>query len=471
MKILFLNPVTHNGQKMLRSERCQVKAVSLWPPLSLAYSAAVLRNNGFNDVSILDAEAEGISFSETVKRVLMQSPDILVIQDTTPTLISDKKFAKKIKEKLPKIKIAFAGLHSTTRPQDILDNEIIFALRNEPEWTLLELVKCINDGKTYEKVEGLSFFREGKVINNSERKFLKDLDALPFPARDLLKNQLYINPVLGKPFTLIKTSRGCPFRCIYCTAIPYYGAVWRSRSVDNIIQEIREVIQKYGITDFLFHSDTFNLKKDFVIELCQRIISEKLNITWMSNCRVDYFDEDIARSMKNAGSQMVSFGIESGSQEMLDNMKKGITLEQVKDAIKACKKTGLRSIAYFVFGLPGETSETMQESIDFAIELDPYVVQFFVATPFPGTEFYSVAEKNGWLTSHDWTRYLHGASDVIEYPELDSKFILKKTKQAYKLFYFRPGKILSYVYAIRSLGQLRNNVRGFIRFYKNRVMR
>lgn len=469
MKVLFLNPVTEFGHKMLRSERCQVKAVSLWPPLQMLYSAAVLRDNGFTDVSIIDAEAEELSYQETIERVVKKQPDLVVVQDTTPTLNSDKNLAVKIKARCPATMIAFIGLHSTVRPHDIVDCHVYFAVRNEPEYTLLELARSISQDTGYNKIRGLSFFKNDVVIDNLSRDSMENLDELPFPARDLLNNELYVNPSTNKPFTLVKTSRGCPFSCIYCTARPYYGSSWHTRSVGNIIEEIRTVISQFGITDFLFQSDTFNLKRSFVKELCQSIISSQLNISWMSNCRADLLDQEIAKDMKDAGATIVSLGLESGNQDLLDRMKKGITLYQARKAINICKEVGLKSMAYFMFGLPGETAETIENTIDFALDLDPDIAQFFIATPFPGTEFYRLAEEQGWLKSTDWSRFLHGTSDVIEYPDLSSEEIYRKQKEAYRRYYFRPKKVLSYIYKTRSLGQLKNNFRGFIKFYKSRI--
>ena len=468
MKILLLNPVCESKIKMLRSERCQVKAVSLWPPLSLAYTASVLRANGFKSVSILDAEVESLSHSEMLQQIFNECPDFIVLQETTPTIESDKSTAHAIKKQLPQVKIAFIGLHSTVRPEDILTGYVDFAVRNEPEYTITETVQAIEDRADLSSVSGLSFYADGKIIHNDKRKPIKNIDNLPFPARDLLKNELYINPTNNKPFTLIKTSRGCPFKCIYCTARPYYGKHWRSRSVDNIIMEIKDVQENYGINEFLFHSDTFNLNKTFVFELCNRIIQDKLNISWMSNCRADLFTKEQAVLMKEAGCTYISFGIESGSQELLDRMKKGITLEDAENAIKACKSANLKSIAYFIYGLPGESKKTIQDTRRFAKKLDPDIAQFFVATPFPGTEFYEMARENGWLTTEDWSKYLHGEGSVISYPDLSASELIDEKNYSYRAFYFRPGKIITYIKQTASPGQLIKQVKGFIKFYKSR---
>jgi len=469
MKILLLNPVTDNGLRLLRVERCQVKTVSLWPPLSLAYCASVLKKRGFQDVSIVDAEAEDISYQKTISQIIQAQPDVLVVQDTTPTIYSDINLVKKVKEELPQTKVVFMGLHSTVRPQDVLGPYVDFAIQNEPEYTLAEFVQSLVDNSSVEDIKGLSYRQGTQVKNNPLRDLPKDIGEIPFPARELLQNHLYVNPMTGKPFTILKTSRGCPYKCTYCTAVPYNGAAWRSRSAESILSEIQEVVKKYHVTDFLFHSDTFNLDKNLVIELCRRINEENLKITWMSNCRVDRFDEPIARAMKESGAQIVAFGVESGSQKMLNNMKKGATLEQAEKALETCKKVGLKAITYFVLGLPGETHETIDATIRFAIKLDAHIAQFFIATPFPGTEFYNMAKENGWLNTEDWTRYLHGASDVVSYPNLSAKDIAKRQKEAYRRFYFRPKKVVSYLRQTASLGQLKQNIKAFARFYRGRI--
>jgi len=472
MKIVLLNPVCDSNIRMLRSERCQIKAVSLWPPLALCYCAAVLQRSDFKDVVVLDAEVEQFTYSKMIDHVVALKPDLLVIQDTTPTIKSDINISNECKQTLPNLKTVFIGLHSTVCPDEVLNGGVDYVVRNEPEYTLLELVKTLKSGGAdLGSVTGLSYMHSTSPMHNAQRQVVTELDELPLPARDLIRNNLYINPVTEKPFTLIKTSRGCPFKCIYCTAQPYYGDQWRSRSVKSVINEIKGVIHTYGITDFLFHSDTFNLKKSFVLDLCKRIQEEKLDITWMSNCRVDLFDEEIASAMKDAGAYMISFGIESGVQDLLDRMQKGIILDQARSAVSMCKKYGLQSISYFVFGLPGETEQTVEETIRFSIDLDADIAQFFIATPFPGTQFYAMAKKSGWLTSNNWSDYIHGVSNVISYPDLSNEQLITRQKEAYKRFYFRPRKIWSYLKQIRSLRQLRNRVVGFFRFYLKRVQK
>ncbi|MBF0424785.1 MAG: radical SAM protein [Magnetococcales bacterium] len=472
MKTLLLNPVTDDGRRILRSERCQVKAVSFWPPIALAYCAAVVRaQRPGQELAIIDAEGEELNHGQMVERVVAAKPDVLVIQDTTATIAADLQSAARIKTRLPRTRTVFIGLHSTVRGAEVLARRdaVDFVIRNEPEYALAELVAALEDGHALTGIAGLSYMDGDHLVENPARQVNKALDLMPFPARDLLANDRYINPMTGKVFTLIKTSRGCPYQCVYCTAIPYYGRAWRARSVPNIIAEIKQVKEQHGIDDFLFHSDTFNLNRKFVFELCQCMIDERLEVSWMSNCRADLMDLEMARMMRAAGSRMVSFGIESGSDVMLQAMKKGLTTDQARRAVACCQEAGLQVIAYFVLGTPGETRQTMQQTLDFALELDPEVAQFFVATPFPGTEFYEQALRMGALTSDNWEDYMHGEADVFDYGDLSSKDFIAFKNHCYRRFYLRPGRILRTLSSNLSLLQSARGWGHIARFLRNRI--
>jgi len=446
MKVTLLNPTLMSGEKVLRSERCQVKLlVGIWPPIALAYIAAVLRR---------------------------ESPDLVIVQSTTPTIYDDLEGAKRIKDLLPEVEIVFFGVHATARPEDILNRDVKFAIRGEPEFTSLELCRCINNGKNnFENIQGLSYFQNGQIYHNPDRPPIFDLDTLPFPARELLSNEKYLLPIAKEPFTLLKTSRGCPYRCIYCTSIPYYGPGWRVRSAENIVAEIKEVIRNFNISNFFFSSDTFNVRESHVVEICQEIKKENLKIKWMCNSRVDNFSYETAKAMKEAGCWLVAFGVESGSDLILKQAKKGTTVDQGRKAIEICKKVGIKSLCYFMSGLPGETQESIKKTLNFALKSEPDYVHFFAATPFPGTEFFKMAEENGWLTSYDWRRYFHGMSDVISYPNLSAEEITEATKFAYRKFYFRPQRFIKELISIRTLGDFVGRAETFLNLIRTWISR
>lgn len=455
MKIILSNPTVVSGEKILRSERCQGKLlVGIWPPIALAYVAAVLRKEA--EVKIIDSVILNHTFEAMIEAIIREGPDLIIVQNTTPTLYDDLELAKRLKQLLQeKTEITFFGVHATIRPDDILCENVKFAIRNEPEFVALELCRAIKEGKqNFGNIQGLSYWQDGKIFHNQNRSPILNLDELPFPARDLLSNDKYTIPTTGEPFTLIKTSRGCPYQCIFCTAPAYYGPRWRTRSVDNIISEVKEVVTRFNIGNFSFSSDTFNVREDYVLSICEAINKEGIRIKWMCNSRVDNFSFKSAKAMKKAGCWLIAFGTESGSDVVLQRAKKGTVARQGKEAIKICKEVGIKSLCYFMFGLPGETKQTIKETIHFVMDAEPDYVHFYTATPFPGTEFYEQAKENKWLTSFDWRRYFHGLSDVVSYDNLSAEEISKKTQMAYRRFYFRPKMIIRGVSSAHSLREL-----------------
>jgi len=473
MKTVLLNPTILTGAPVLRSERCQGKLlVGLWPPIALAYVGAVLRKEGI-EVKIIDSVILNHTFEKMVEAVTKEMPDLIIVQNTTPTLYDDLELAKRVKELLrEKIEIAFFGVHATARPEDILCENVKFAIRNEPEFVALDLCRAVREGgQSFGDIQGLSYWRDGKVFHNQDRSPILNLDDLPFPARDLLPNDKYTIPTTGEPFTLIKTSRGCPYECIFCTAPAYYGHRWRTRSAANIVSEVKKVVARFNINNFSFSSDTFNVREDYVLSICEAINSEGMKIKWMCNSRVDNFSVKSARAMKEAGCWLIAFGTESGSDVILQMAKKGTVARQGKEAIEICKDVGIKSLCYFMFGLPGETKQTIRETIDFVMDAEPDYVHFYTATPFPGTEFYRQARDRKWLTSSDWRRYFHGLSDVISYPDLPGEEITEATKIAYRKFYFRPKKIMGEVLNIHSLSGFKGQIKTFLNMVKTWIIK
>jgi len=444
--------------KMITSGRCQVKVnpgMGVWPPIDLAQIASVIRAYADN-VLILDFMISHCSREDAFKKISEFSPSIIIIQSSTPTLKNDILFCRKLKSALPKSVIVFFGLHATARPQDILCEDIRFAVRAEPEITMKELVRAFEGGITtgFENIKGLSYWQDGKVFHNPDRGYVLDLDSFPFPARELLQNKRYILPYNREPFTIITVSRGCPYQCAFCTSRLYYGALSRYRSPESVISEIKEVIEKCGIKNFVFLSDTFNFNKEFVFKLCGLIASEKLDIKWVSNSKVDSLDEKMAQEMKRSGCWLISLGIESGSNKVLKNINKDIAVAKSQKTIKIARESGIKTLCYFVFGLPGEDADTVRETIDFIKKGKFDYAHFYTATPFPGTDFYEQARKNKWLVSEDWDRYCHGSSDVISYPFLSNKEIQSAVTKAYRAFYLRPGVVWKEVSQAGSLKQL-----------------
>jgi radical SAM superfamily enzyme YgiQ (UPF0313 family) len=326
-------------------------------------------------------------------------------------------------------------------------------IRGEPEQTLQELVA----DKSRAQIPGLVWRDEasGKVIVNADRPFNTRLDSLPYPARHLIDNNRYRRPDNGKAQAVINVSRGCPYDCFFCLATQVSGEKVRVRSPGNIVGELRECVDKYHIRYFLFWSDLFNLDRDWTCALCRAIIDSGLEITWASNTRADTMDEELARLMHRAGCRLVSMGVESGSQMMLNQMGKRINLEQIRKACGVLKQAGIQQYYYFVIGLPWDTEETVEQTIRFAIELDSDYAIFFSAVPFPGSRFYDYAVNNGLLPREAGNVF----KEAYYYPVATGHYLSKERvfalhKSAVRRFYLRPRYVWKSALRIRSLTEL-----------------
>jgi radical SAM superfamily enzyme YgiQ (UPF0313 family) len=315
-------------------------------------------------------------------------------------------------------------------------------------------------------VEELSFRRaDGAIRHNADRPFLEDLDALPFPARDLVDHRLYPAPVDGRPHTLVVTSRGCPFPCVFCTAHLYYGARLRRRDPARVAAELEEAVREQGLRLFTFWSDTFTLDREHVLGICREIRRRGLEIEWMANSRVDRVDAPLLREMRAAGCSVVSFGVESGVQPILDRVRKGTNLGQIAAAFDACRAAGIRSAAHIILGLPGETPATIRETLRLVRRIRPDYVQFYGAIPFPGTAFHREAREKGWIVAKDWPDYEINRC-VISSPELSADELRRWRRRAYVTTYLSPRYIaakMSDVRSPREFAQLARAGLGFLR--------
>lgn len=438
---------------MNREDRCQQPTKELLvipplPPTDLMYLAAVAEKAGL-DAKIADY-SQGGNFENDLKEF---QPDYLLINVATPTFKNDLSSLTIAKEICPDIITIAKGAAFLTVAFEVMyfQKDLDLILFGEPEETLREVL----DGKEFSKILGLYYRDDLRAKFTGPRPFIDNLDKLPFPARHLVDNNIYRRPDNNKVQAVIKVSRGCPFHCFFCLATPVSGAKVRKRSPENIIEEIRECVDKYGITNFLFWSDIFNIDKDWVMELCQKIIDSGLKITWSANTRADTADEEMANKMYEAGCRLVSIGVESGSQEMLDKIGKRITLDDVRLTVKIFKKAGIRIYNYFVIGLPWEDEDTVEDTIDFAIELDSDFISFYTATPLPGSKFYEYAKENNLINSDT------SFSSAYFYPSVNTHHLTKERvfqlhKKAIRRFYLRPAYIIRMLSRIRSFTEFKN---------------
>ena len=441
---------------MNREDRCQQPTKELLvipplPPQDLMYLAAVAEKVG------LEAKIEDYSQGGDYEKDLKEfNPDYLVINIATPTLEHDLDAVKKAKEICPNVTTIAKGAAFLTLGMAILEEhkDLDIGILGEAEETLKEIL----EGKTYSDILGI-YYRDDLLIKfNGPRPFIEDLDSIPFPARHLVDNSIYRRPDNNKVQATIKVSRGCPFHCFFCLATPVSGAKVRRRSVENIMAEIKECVEKYNITNFLFWSDIFNLDKKWVYDLCQAIIDSGLKITWSANTRADTADYDMAKKMYESGCRLVSIGVESGSQYMLDKMGKKITLDDIRRTVKIFKKAKIRIYNYFVIGLPWESEETVEDTIRFAIELDSDFISFYTATPLPGSTYYNYAKEHNLFdkdTSFE-SAYFYPA---VNTHNLTKDRVFELHKSAIRRFYLRPMYILRMLSRIRSFEEIKNYFR------------
>lgn len=453
MKVLILNPPSLDGIGFVREGRCEQKLSSyqyVLLPVSLVYIASVLKKHDFK-VKIIDAVAEKIECGTLIKMVGKYSPRLIILNVSTVTFNNDMKVAEKIKKFFPHIHISAIGVHVTALPGEALSYRIDSVIRREPEITAYKLALAVSREGSFKKVLGLSYKEKSKKLHNPDRSWIKKLDNLPFPARELVKNEKYLMAMSKKPHTVLVSSRGCNQNCIFCTARQYYGNELRLRSAKNVADEMEEVKRKFKINYITMWSDTFTLDRDFVINLCKEINKRKLKVEWMCNSRVDTVDEEMLEMMKRAGCIGIAFGVESGVQEILNRAGKNTKIWQIKLAFEMMRKVGIESLAHFIFGLPGETKKTIKETIKFAKEIDPDYAQFYCAVPFPGTPLRTLCEQNKWIATTNWRDYEINQA-VVETEHLSRKELENARRFAYISFYFRPRYVWKRFSKVKSIG-------------------
>lgn len=456
---------------MNREDRCQQPTDDLivippLPPSDLMYLASIARQEGY-EPRIKDYSLNNETLNDVIKDIEEFKPQYLLLNAATPTLKNDLGILTKIKEKFPEIITIAKGAHFNILAKEALETYtgLDIAIRGESELTFGEILseKPLDEilGITY-RVQNASKSDEDtvEILSTENRPFNNELDKLPYPARDLIDNNLYTRPDTGEIQGVIKVSRGCPFYCFFCLATPVSGAKVRYRSPENILGEIKECYEKYGIKNFIFWSDIFNLDKEWVHSLCHTIIDSGLKITFSTNSRADTADVETVKLMKKAGCKLVSIGIESGSQYMLDKMGKKITLKQIKKTVSLFKRTGIKVYAYYVLGLPWENEDTAYETIEFSKKLNTHFVSYYTATALCGTKFYDyVNEHKLGKLNYDMPYF---------YPSINTHHLSKERvfelhKYAVKSYYIRPRYILMMLLQLTSLAEFKNYFKAGLR--------
>ncbi|MEM0475525.1 MAG: radical SAM protein [Candidatus Norongarragalinales archaeon] len=373
------------------------------PPLGVAWVAAYLKDE--HEVAVIDDYLEKNSRSELLRKIRSFSPDAVGFSTTTFTECEAESIAADVKKAAPETQIFFGGPHASLFPQKVLECSSVDAVViGEGEVTCAEYLSALAAGKPLEGVKGIAFKKnneEGKVRVNEPRPYMNNLDELRFPARELLKIREYpeykMSVSLKTPSTTMCTSRGCPYNCLYCSSPTIWGRSWRGMSGKRVTDEIEFLTEKYGVKSIKFHEDHFTFNKQRVLDICREIRERGIEIEWQCESRVNNIDAERLKAMRDAGCKIVWYGIESGTQKILDFYRKGTTLEQVKNAVRLTNEAGIEAMGSFILGAPIETREEMEETIRFGLALELKEVYFNVLLAIPGTDLYDFVVKNNFV--------------------------------------------------------------------------
>jgi radical SAM superfamily enzyme YgiQ (UPF0313 family) len=488
--VLFVNPPSPDGGIWIRSQHRvgrRSRENMIWGQVSLAQMAAVMHPD--YKVAIIDAIAERMSWPEFEKKLREYKPRFYVTQMTAPTLTNDN-YGCFLAKSIGAITIAF-GTHvtplavETMRPHPSLD----LCLRGEPEVTLREVVDTITGRTEFKEdtlklykscdpewepkkaehlpnsdyydlshVKGLVWRRGLDIVRNIDRNFIPNLDDLPLPMHHLLPLDKYRTAVLDGSYQFIVTSRGCTAGCIYCIKHVSYQAGLRLRSPENVVAEI-EMLVKLGVKNIHMYADLFTANRDQVMGICKLIIDRGIKIGFTANSRVDYVDKEMLQMMAKAGCTVLSWGIESANEEILKKARKGTIPERARQSVTWAKEAGIRNLGYFIVGLPGETKETIQETIDFSKTLPLDLAIFHIAAPYPGTPFFFMVMENNWFKPGTrWEQVDMDQSTVLQYSNLSAEDLEREARRAMREWMFRPGPVITYLKSLRNIGALRSAI-------------
>ncbi len=466
MNVLLLNPQPEKNIVISRDHMggfgFEVKSTNMTPPLGLAYCASVMESIGIN-VEILDAVALRWKPERVMHHIQEKKYGLVAVNTATPSIADDLKMASSIKESIPEAYVALLGPHVSLFSEEALTEcRANAVVRGEPEYTLAELASTLAQGRPVEDILGLSICADSHVTHFGDRPFAKDLDSMPFPARHLLPMERYRSAVWGKtPFTTMLTSRGCFYGCIYCPYRIGHGTKWRARSPGNVVDEIEDCVKRFGVREILFRDPLFTADKERAVAISELIVKRGITVDWRCETRADLITEDMVESFSRAGCKGINLGIESGNPEILERVRRvPISAGHIRSLFQKCRLMGVETMAFFIIGLPGETEETVAQTIRFAVETDPDVVQFTAATPYPDTPYYDELKQKGLLTD-DWSLYTSRAP-VIGTDELDAPRLQELISNAYRTFYFRPRYIFARIRRLKSLHEIRRAWSGLI---------
>jgi anaerobic magnesium-protoporphyrin IX monomethyl ester cyclase len=480
--VLFVNPPAPDGDIWIRSQHRvgrRSREGMIWHQVGLAQMAALFPDLRVEVIDAIPLRMDWAAFERILEE---KRPRYYVTHVTAPTLRNDM-YGTFLARSVGATTIAF-GTHVTPIPRETMRAfpSLDFALRGEPELTLRELIDTLDtaDGRppsadhpiteqlhklftdadpewqpagsdlqagnaALERIKGLVWRKESEIIVNPDRPFIRRLDDLPLPRHDLLPLASYRAPLVPSPYAFVVTSRGCPGGCRFCIKHVSYGNSVRFRSPENIVAEM-ELLARQGIRSIHMYADIFTVSREQVMGLCELILERDLRMPWTCNSRVDFVDPEMLHLMGQAGCRWISWGIESGSEEILRRVRKGIKLEQVEQALGWAKEAGIHNWGYFIIGLPGETEETIGETIRFSKRLPLDLVLFHIAAPYPGSPlFFEVVEQGWFRPGTRWEQVDMDCSTVLDYPHLRAEDLERWARRAFRAWALRPGPMLTYL--------------------------
>ncbi|MBN2056945.1 cobalamin-dependent protein [bacterium] len=413
------------------------------PPMGLAYVAGAARQAG-HEAAILDTVFSNDPVAETVRLVDEFRPDLLGLSVTSASHGAAMNLAAVVKQARPALPIVCGGVHPTILPRAVCAmSQVDYVVFGEGESTINELLQVVAGTMKPDQVDGLAFKLDGEVKVNRPRILIDDLDSLPMPAYDLLPIREYYSLQIARtPFSSMITSRGCPYSCIFCDANLIFGKRYRSHSPERVMTEVHHLVRHFGVREIMFKDSEFTLDRERVKRLCWLLEEAKLDLVWSCNSRIDRTDPEMLAAMKRAGCRLVQYGVESGDQEILDRLKKGITIDQVRRTFRHSRMAGLRTVANFMIGNPGDTRETIAATMRLAEELKPDYANFSMTVPFPGTELFRLAEMYGWFTPEYDAAAIRLDRCMMNATSIATEDLKRLHRKAFRTFYFRPSYLI-----------------------------
>jgi len=459
MKVMLIYPPETHMIRTNFAEALGRDEVRVYPPLGLLYVAAAAERLPGVEVRVLDAPAEKAELEDIRGRVSDFGPDVVGIQALTFTLIDARQVASAVKSVSGDIHVCVGGAHVNIYPEETMRwGEVDSIVMGEGEYAFAELLECLRGGRSLESVSGIYYRKNGDIVRTEPRGTIENLDDVPAPARHLIDQTTYWSSIAKtRPVTTLMTSRGCPYRCIFCDR-PALGKRFRARSAQSVVDEMETCVRDYGIREFFFYDDTFSINRQRVVDICNEILARRLDVIWDVRARVNTVDPALLGLLRKAGCERIHYGVEAGVQRIVDALGKQISLDQAEQVFRWSRTEGIQTLGYFMIGNPGETREDIAQTIEFARHLRPDYAHFAVTTPFPGTALYRMGIEQGLYKTDHWRTFALSPDEGFVPPAwtetLSTEQLRELLREANRSFCLRPGYVLKRLLQVSSIGEL-----------------